>query len=76
MTQRPVAAVVLAAGKGTRMRSSRPKALHDVGSAPLLHHALAAAASLGPERVAVVVGHGGEAVAASARAFDPKLAIC
>ena len=66
-----VALVVLAAGQGTRMRSERPKVLHEVGGAPLLHHAMRAGAVLGPSRTVVVTGHGGEAVAASARALDP-----
>ena len=46
----PVASVVvLAAGAGTRMRSSRPKVLHELAGQPLLWHALQAAAALAPE---------------------------
>ncbi|MGF1445784.1 MAG: bifunctional UDP-N-acetylglucosamine diphosphorylase/glucosamine-1-phosphate N-acetyltransferase GlmU [Pikeienuella sp.] len=74
--RRPVAVVILAAGRGTRMRSARPKVLHEVGAAPLLHHAMAAAEALAPERLAVVVGHGAEAVAAAARARVPSVAVC
>jgi len=59
----PAAAVILAAGKGTRMRSERPKVLHPIGGAPMLLDALRAALNLAPERVAVVVGQGGAAVA-------------
>jgi bifunctional UDP-N-acetylglucosamine pyrophosphorylase/glucosamine-1-phosphate N-acetyltransferase len=73
---RAIAAVILAAGKGTRMRSDLPKMLHPIGGAPMLHHALRAALSLSPARVAVVVGHGGEAVAEAARALAPGAAIC
>ncbi|MEM8787826.1 MAG: bifunctional UDP-N-acetylglucosamine diphosphorylase/glucosamine-1-phosphate N-acetyltransferase GlmU [Pseudomonadota bacterium] len=62
------AIVVLAAGQGSRMRSSRPKVLHEVGGLPLLRHALRSAAALNPARRIVVTGHGGEAVAAAARA--------
>ena len=68
---RPLALVVLAAGQGTRMRSDRPKVLHEVAHAPLLHHALRAGGALGPARTVVVTGHGAEAVAAAARALDP-----
>jgi bifunctional UDP-N-acetylglucosamine pyrophosphorylase / glucosamine-1-phosphate N-acetyltransferase len=71
----PVAAILLAAGQGTRMRSDRPKVLHPLAGAPLLHHALAAAASLDPDRLIVVTGHGADAVAAAARAFDPTVTL-
>lgn len=50
--------VVLAAGKGTRMRSALPKPLHVLGGKPLLAHVLDAAAALAPERLVVVCGHG------------------
>ena len=49
--------VVLAAGKGTRMKSDLPKVLHRVGGQPLIHHVLATAHSLAPQTVTVVVGH-------------------
>ena len=61
-----VSVIVLAAGQGTRMNSDRPKVLHQVAAAPLLHHALATAQSLDPARIVTVTGHGGEAVAATA----------
>lgn len=54
--------VILAAGKGTRMRSRRPKVLHPLCGAPLLEHVLRTAFSLSPRRVVVVVGHGGDEV--------------
>jgi bifunctional UDP-N-acetylglucosamine pyrophosphorylase/glucosamine-1-phosphate N-acetyltransferase len=66
----PTAAIVLAAGQGTRMNSDLPKVLHPLAAAPLVAHALAAARSLAPERIILVVGHGGAAVAAAARAID------
>jgi bifunctional UDP-N-acetylglucosamine pyrophosphorylase / glucosamine-1-phosphate N-acetyltransferase len=71
----PAAVVVLAAGGGTRMRSDLPKPLHAVAGAPLLRHALDAAAVLAPRRLAVVVGHGGPAVAAATRALRPDALI-
>ncbi len=54
------AAVILAAGKGSRMKSDRPKVLHQVGQAPLLYHALRSADALSPERKILVVGPDGE----------------
>ncbi len=56
-----VSLIVLAAGMGTRMNSDTPKVLHRLGGVPMLHHALAAGASLEPDRVVVVTGHGAEA---------------
>ena len=56
----PLNVVILAAGKGTRMKSDLPKVLHPLAGKPLLAHVLAAADSLAPERICVVYGHGGE----------------
>src|SRR3954467_5504217 len=67
MTGQDFAAIVLAAGKGPRMRSDLPKVLHRVACRPLLGHVLDALASLAPERVVVVIGPDMEAVAALAR---------
>jgi bifunctional UDP-N-acetylglucosamine pyrophosphorylase/glucosamine-1-phosphate N-acetyltransferase len=67
------AVILLAAGRGTRMRSTRPKVLHTLAGAPLLAHALATAAAAAPERVVVVTGHGAEAVGAAARAINPEV---
>ena len=49
--------VVLAAGKGTRMKSAIPKVLHAAGGRPLIDHTLRTAASLSPASVVVIVGH-------------------
>jgi bifunctional UDP-N-acetylglucosamine pyrophosphorylase/glucosamine-1-phosphate N-acetyltransferase len=54
--------VILAAGKGTRMRSELPKVLHEVGGAPLLKHVIDCAQALGASATHVVYGHGGERV--------------
>lgn len=64
-TSRPLVAVVLAAGKGTRMKSERPKVLHEAAGRPLLGWVLATARAAGCERIRVVVGHGAEAVRAA-----------
>src|SRR5438874_4474871 len=57
--------VVLAAGKGTRMKSADPKVLHQALGLPLIEHVLRAADALGPSRVVLVVGHGAERVKAA-----------
>lgn len=62
---RPLAIVVLAAGKGTRMKSDRHKVLHPVAGRPMLLHLLDAAVALAPERTVVVVGAGREQVEAA-----------
>jgi bifunctional UDP-N-acetylglucosamine pyrophosphorylase / glucosamine-1-phosphate N-acetyltransferase len=54
--------VILAAGKGTRMRSDLPKVLHAVGGKPILQHVIAAARQLNPQTITVVYGFGGEQV--------------
>ena len=53
-----LSAVILAAGKSTRMKSRVPKPLHEVCGRPMLHYVLAACYEAGVERVMVVVGHG------------------
>jgi bifunctional N-acetylglucosamine-1-phosphate-uridyltransferase/glucosamine-1-phosphate-acetyltransferase GlmU-like protein len=58
-------AVVLAAGKGTRMVSNRPKVLHEAAGRPLLAWVLQAARQAGCTRILVVVGHGAEEVKAA-----------
>jgi bifunctional UDP-N-acetylglucosamine pyrophosphorylase/glucosamine-1-phosphate N-acetyltransferase len=56
----PLAVVVLAAGKGTRMKSDLHKVLHPIAGRPMLEHLLASVAELAPERQVVVVGSGRE----------------
>jgi bifunctional UDP-N-acetylglucosamine pyrophosphorylase/glucosamine-1-phosphate N-acetyltransferase len=57
--------VIMAAGKGTRMKSEIPKVLHRLAGRPLLHHVLAAASPLAASRTVVVTGHGAEGVEAA-----------
>lgn len=57
--------VILAAGQGRRMASSRPKVLHTLAGRPLLAHVLETARGLAPQAIHVVYGHGGEALRAA-----------
>jgi len=61
-TSKPAAAIVLAAGAGTRMKSTKPKVLHEVLGLTLLEHVLHAASALNPEQTLVIIGHGGDQV--------------
>ena len=70
-----VSVIILAAGQGTRMNSDLPKVLHQVAAAPLLHHAMRASATLQPDRIVVVVGHGAEAVTKVALEENPEAQI-
>jgi len=65
MPDTPVAALVLAAGLGTRMKSARPKVMHHLAGRPMVAHLLETVGALAPERVAVVVGPGMDEVAAA-----------
>ena len=56
----PLAIVILAAGKGTRMKSDLHKVLHPIAGRPMLLHLLASAATLNPSHQVVVVGSGRE----------------
>src|ERR1700753_1268650 len=57
-SETPLALIVLAAGKGTRMKSDLHKVLHPIAGRPMIEHLLASAAGLGAERTVVVAGHG------------------
>lgn len=63
----PLDILILAAGKGTRMKSDLPKVLHRVMGETLLHHVIRAARALSPRRIGVIVGHRRELVAESLR---------
>jgi bifunctional UDP-N-acetylglucosamine pyrophosphorylase/glucosamine-1-phosphate N-acetyltransferase len=65
-----LAAVILAAGKGKRLRSATPKVLHPIVGRPSLWHVLQAAVAAEPDRIVVVVGHGGDLVRDAVRSWD------
>jgi bifunctional UDP-N-acetylglucosamine pyrophosphorylase / glucosamine-1-phosphate N-acetyltransferase len=58
----PTHIVILAAGKGTRMKSARPKVLHKAGGLSLIEHVLRTAQALNPGSIVVIVGYGADAV--------------
>ena len=76
MPKRPLSAIVLAAGEGTRMRSSLPKPLHRLCGRPMIRYVLDALVELPVGRVVVVVGHSGERVTkALVEGAPPSLAM-
>ncbi|MCW8956097.1 MAG: bifunctional UDP-N-acetylglucosamine diphosphorylase/glucosamine-1-phosphate N-acetyltransferase GlmU [Gammaproteobacteria bacterium] len=62
--------VILAAGKGTRMKSSQPKVLHELAGKSLLAHVYDTAKGLGADEVVIVYGHGGDQVKVACKSFD------
>ena len=71
----PAAVIVLAAGAGTRMKSRTPKILHEIGGLSMVGHALNAARSISPRRLAVVVRHERDLVAGHLTGLDPEALI-
>jgi bifunctional UDP-N-acetylglucosamine pyrophosphorylase / glucosamine-1-phosphate N-acetyltransferase len=61
--------VIMAAGKGTRMKSKLPKVLHTLAGRALLHHVIDTAAQLSPRRMVIVTGHGAAQVIASCQRY-------
>ena len=72
----PLAAIILAAGRGTRMRSRRAKVLHELGGVPMLAHTLRAFAANQPHPLVIVVGHQAPEVEVAARQTLPNYEIC
>jgi bifunctional UDP-N-acetylglucosamine pyrophosphorylase/glucosamine-1-phosphate N-acetyltransferase len=72
---RPVAAIILAAGKGTRMKSDVHKVLHPIAGRPMLAHLLASVAELQPAKLVVVVGDKAEQVEPLVRDFGGVVAV-
>jgi bifunctional UDP-N-acetylglucosamine pyrophosphorylase/glucosamine-1-phosphate N-acetyltransferase len=75
MAERTCLAIVLAAGEGTRMRSARPKVLHEIAHRSLLTHVLDAVRGAGVSATAIVIGPDADAVAAEARRIEPNAEI-
>ena len=71
-----LAVVIMAAGKGTRLKSRRPKVLHEIGGRPLLAHVIAAASKIvSPADIYVVVGHQAERVEAAVASTGVKFVL-
>ena len=75
MTDRPLAAIILAAGQGTRMKSEKHKVLHQIAGKPMLHHLLDTVDSIGVERTVVVVGARREQIEASVAGRNVAIAV-
>jgi bifunctional UDP-N-acetylglucosamine pyrophosphorylase/glucosamine-1-phosphate N-acetyltransferase len=75
MTDQHLAVIVLAAGQGTRMKSTLPKVLHPLAGVPIVGHVLATARELDPAHVVVVVRHERDAVAATILELLPEAVV-
>ncbi len=75
MAKTELSTIILAAGHGTRMRSSLPKVMHQIAGRPMLHHVMATAQALGSTRQVVVVGVQAPQVGDAAKAFDRDAAV-
>jgi len=75
MTDANLAIIILAAGQGTRMKSSKPKILHEIAGVPLVGHVLATAGALAPAHVIAVVRHERDRVVETMSALMPDLVI-
>ena len=71
----PTTAVILAAGKGTRMGSDLAKVLHPLAGRPLIHHVLDTCRALGVARIVIVVGHQRDRVEASVAPWSPTCVV-
>jgi bifunctional UDP-N-acetylglucosamine pyrophosphorylase/glucosamine-1-phosphate N-acetyltransferase len=75
MTDSQLAVIVLAAGQGTRMKSARPKILHEIAGVPLIGHVLASVRALQPVHILAVVRHERDAVVATIADLSPEVVI-
>jgi bifunctional UDP-N-acetylglucosamine pyrophosphorylase/glucosamine-1-phosphate N-acetyltransferase len=67
--------IILAAGAGTRMRSQKPKVLHELAGIPMVEHVYNTSKSLGAKQVQVVYGHGGDLLKQRCQHFDVEWAL-
>jgi len=65
--------IILAAGKGSRMKSNTPKVLHSVAGEPMLHRVINTAAQLAPQQIHVVLGHGSDQIEESLSSLGAPL---
>jgi bifunctional UDP-N-acetylglucosamine pyrophosphorylase/glucosamine-1-phosphate N-acetyltransferase len=65
-----VAVIILAAGMGSRMKSDKPKVLHQIAGAPMLMHAMRTAQGISAEKTVIVTGHGSQDVEKAAAAYN------
>ncbi|MBI4733686.1 MAG: NTP transferase domain-containing protein, partial [Rubrobacteridae bacterium] len=70
-----LAIIVLAAGEGTRMKSTRPKVLHEICGVPMIEFVIDSALALNPDTIVVVIGHGGDKVRSSLVGYDVRFAV-
>ena len=75
MADRPLAAIILAAGQGTRMKSETHKVLHPIAGKPMLHHLLDTVDSIGVERTVIVVGARREQIEESVAGRNVAIAV-
>jgi bifunctional UDP-N-acetylglucosamine pyrophosphorylase/glucosamine-1-phosphate N-acetyltransferase len=73
MTEKHLAVIVLAAGEGTRMKSSTPKVMHEIAGLPMLGHVLATATALGAAHVVPVIRHQRDQIAKYISAYFPTV---
>ncbi len=75
MIYSPLSVIILAAGKGTRMKSDKAKVLHEVFYAPMVHHVINATLPLNPAQTVVIVGHQKTAVEEALGDFDVSFVV-
>lgn len=75
MTQQPLTAIILAAGKGTRMRSEKSKVLHEIAGLSMLGHVIHLCQNLSVSKIIVIVGHQSETVREEALKHAPNAII-
>lgn len=75
MTSPSLSTIILAAGKGTRMKSGKAKVLHEVFFAPMVQHVIEATLPLQPKRTVVIVGHHSDKVKNALRSYQVEFAL-